>query len=344
MVPNSADRCHLNKRQKGWLYLPFCAFLVLMILTPWKIVNGQNPTNLAVIPTSSNVVTNNTINSQLYITSGNNINAFDVIVTYDSTILTLQSWSHGGYLSNLMNVVVSNTPGRLQVVATQIATPGVTGDGILLNLVFRGSANGISPVTISKAELATSQNIKVFPSLQHGSILVHSDPATTPSRTVTGSFTLQGQINAAGIPVEFGYGQTHWLGPYSGTTSALSPNFSLANVAEDTYPVTISLPRYLDLPEYLSKKFTVSGSSTVMPPLLLHGGNAVWQDCVADVCVPNTIIDAADVSLVGAQYLQSGPDLDGDVNYSGRVDIFDLAMVGANYGLTSKDVYATWLP
>ena len=81
-----------------------------------------------------------------------------------------------------------------------------------------------------------------------------------------------------------------------------------------------------------------------MPPLMLYGGNAVWQDCLDDVCIPNNIIDAADVSLVGAQYLQSGPDLDGDVNYSGRVDIFDLAMVGANYGLTSKDVYATWLP
>ena len=211
------------------------------------------------------------------------------------------------------------------------------------NLVFRGNAIGISPVTISTAAFS-GNGIKTYPTLQHGSILVHSDPATTPSRTVTGSFTLQGQPNAAGIPVAFGSAKTNWLGPYSAITSALSPNFSLPNVAEDTYPVTISLPRYLSVHEGLSKKFTVSSTSTIMPPLMLYGGNAVWQDCVADVCSPNNIIDAADVSLVGAQYLQSGSDLDGDVNYSGRVDIFDLAMVGANYGLTSKDVYATWLP
>ena len=242
-----------------------------------------------------------------------------------------------------MNVVVQNNPGSLHIVATQLAQPEVSGDGTLLNLIFEGKSAGISAISITTGIFSDSQGIKTYPTLQFGSVLVHSDPASVPSRTVTGSFSLQGQTNASGIPVTFSLGETHWLGPYSGLTSAGSPNLSLPNVAEDTYPITISLPRYLNVHEGLSKGFIVSSTSTVMPPLMLYGGNAVWRTWVDGAWQPDNIINAADVSLVGAQYLQSGPDLDGDVNYSGRVDIFDLAMVGANYGLTSKDVYATWL-
>ena len=34
---------------------------------------------------------------------------------------------------------------------------------------------------------------------------------------------------------------------------------------------------------------------------------------------------------------------DADVNFSGKVDIFDLALVGGNFDLTSADVYEDWL-
>ncbi len=305
---------------------------------------AQNQTDLAVSPFASEIILNNNSPISLVITDGVNVNAFDVEVTYDPSVVTVLSFSPGPYLSNLLKYYESNQPGRLRVGYTQAARPGVSGSGVLLIINFKGTGNGLSPISITFAGLYSPTGYETLPTLQHGTLLVHADPTTTPSHTVTGSFALQGQPNAAGIPIEFGYGQNTWLGPYSGTTSALSPNFSLPNVAEDTYPVTISLPRYLNVHADLSKKFTASSSSTVIPPLLLRGGNAVWQDCVDNVCTPNNIIDAADVSLVGAQYLQSGSDLDGDVNYSDRVDIFDLAMVGANYGLTSKDVFSTWLP
>jgi len=50
-----------------------------------------------------------------------------------------------------------------------------------------------------------------------------------------------------------------------------------------------------------------------------------------------------DASLVGAQWgsMLGG---DGDVNFSDKVDIFDLAIVGGNYTLTSAVVYAAWVP
>ena len=35
---------------------------------------------------------------------------------------------------------------------------------------------------------------------------------------------------------------------------------------------------------------------------------------------------------------------DADINNDGKVDIFDLAMVAGNYGLTSALAYGEWLP
>jgi hypothetical protein len=36
--------------------------------------------------------------------------------------------------------------------------------------------------------------------------------------------------------------------------------------------------------------------------------------------------------------------VDGDVNFDGKVNIQDLALVGGNYRLTSADVYGSWVP
>ena len=318
-------------------------FGLLFSLLFYKDVFAQTSTKLAVNPAAGDTAINSNVTISLLVTNGVNIAGFDVTITYDPSIVQYVSYSYGGYLDSPSKVYLDPKPGIFRLVATQVAKPDVSGDGNLLNLVFNGNTIGISPITLTRVEFADSQGVSTFPEVQSGSILVHSDPASVPSRTVTGSFSLQGQTNASGIPVTFSLGETHLLGPYTGLTSAGSPNLSLPNVAEDTYRVTISLPRYLNVHEGLSKGFIVSSTSTVMPPLMLYGGNAVWRTWVDGAWQPDNIINAADVSLVGAQYLQSGPDLDGDVNYSGRVDIFDLAMVGANYGLTSKDVYATWL-
>ena len=317
--------------------------IIVFVVSSPQTVFGQSGTLVLVEPDSRTVTKNQIFVIQINIENGISVSGFDIQLTYDPAILSFQSHSAGTYLSNLYTVVKRIEPGFVQLVMVQIARPEVNGDGTLLTLTFEGISNGISLIQLNHVELADSQGATAFPIVANGSILVHSDPASVPTRTVTGSFSLQGQSNASGIPVEFGYGQTHWLGPYSGLTTSGTPNLSLPNVAEDTYPVTISLPRYLNVHEGLSKGFIVSSTSTVMPPLMLYGGNAVWRTWVDGAWQPDNIINAADVSLVGAQYLQSGPDLDGDVNYSGRVDIFDLAMVGANYGLTSKDVYATWL-
>ena len=59
--------------------------------------------------------------------------------------------------------------------------------------------------------------------------------------------------------------------------------------------------------------------------------------------VKNNAIDISDASLVGTYYNIAG-DNDADANFDETVNIFDLAMVGGNYGLTSGTAYASWTP
>ena len=336
----------LNTKHQIKIGFTICWYLILSVtvgLFSISDVLAQSQTVLSVQPPVTQIVNGSNTTININIENAVNLNSYEVEITYDPEILTLLSWQDGPFLSSIWHPSVVDTPGVIRIASVQLNQPAKNGSGTLLFFTFHGKANGDSPISFTYGEIIDKDLIRVFPSRSNGSILVHSDPASVPTRAVTGSFSLQGQSNASGVPVEFGYGQTHWLGPYSSLTTSGTPNLSLPNVAEDTYPITISLPRYLNVHEGLSKGFIVSSTSTVMPPLMLYGGNAVWRTWVDGAWQPDNIINAADVSLVGAQYLQSGPDLDGDVNYSGRVDIFDLAMVGANYGLTSKDVYATWL-
>src|SRR3990172_4959646 len=155
--------------------LTLLVFVQLFSLTflPNGYVKAQATTTLSVLPVENEIIHNTTKTITVFVNSGININAFDITILYDQSILSLVTWSHGDYLSNISNVLLSNTPGSLRAVATQLATLPVSGDGIFLNLEFRGNANGPSPITISNAALS-GNGIKTYPTLQSGSILVHS--------------------------------------------------------------------------------------------------------------------------------------------------------------------------
>lgn len=299
---------------------------------------------LAVTPAAADVVLGNTRVLSLYLTGGVNVNAFDVTVTYDSSLVSLVSWAYGGYLSNLWKVYESNTPGSLRLAAAQLATPGVTGSGSLLNLTFRGNVNGISAVTITAAQLADPLGASTYPTRQNGTLWIHADPALYSTFTLTGNLTLQGAASSAGVGLNLGYGTLNWFGPYSTVTGSGSPNINLAGVYQDTYRLTTAQARYLNLTAALNKTKSVAAGSTALNPLLLRGGNAVWQEQVGGVWVQNNVIDALDLALVTGQYGTSGAGLSGDVNADGRVDFFDLVLVAGNYGLTSETAYQAWTP
>lgn len=153
-------------------------------------VLAQGGTVLAVDPAQSSVEVNGQREIHLLVTGADNLNAFDVQVEYDSGLLTLVKWEFGDLLSNLAVVKRDDLPGSFRLVATQLATPGVSGDGVLLKLFFSGKQTGTSAITITKAEFARSEGGLSLPELRHGSMtIIPAQPTATATATATATRT-----------------------------------------------------------------------------------------------------------------------------------------------------------
>ena len=81
----------------------------------------------------------------------------------------------------------------------------------------------------------------------------------------------------------------------------------------------------------------MSRNVTITAPLTLISGNANWSD---------NVIDVVDASLLSNKYggdVSTQGDTDADVDFSLKVGLSDLAIVGSNYGKSSAVNY-TWMP
>jgi hypothetical protein len=324
-------------KRPWWGFLLLLVVLIILLTTAKVLAQNDGPA-LSVVPTTSDVVLNgnNSVNVNLYLSDAVAINAFDVIVTYDSAIVSLDSYDYDDYLISPYCLIQSNNPGELRLVCTQINQPGVNGDGNLLNLTFNGLSAGLTSIRITKAELADEENDLILPSLQHGTLRAYYEIP------LSGTVTLQGQTAGDGVTVSLDAGIIFQMGPYSAVSQDLTgANVDFGTVVGDTYGITAAFPRYIALTQDLGRTVTISPDKTALNPLRLLSGNAVWTD---------NVIDELDVALVRAEYLKTindlgeGESLDGDVNYDGVVDLQDLALVGGNYGLSSADAYDDWVP
>ena len=151
--------------------------------------------------------------------------------------------------------------------------------------------------------------------------------------SVIGTVSMQGRTARRGAPMTFTGSP---FGPYTATSiEQISNNLVWTNVAEGTYLITTNQPRYLNVTSDLNITVAISATKTSIAPLELKGGNAFYAD---------NIINTGDASLVGGQYGGTGSTLNGDVNFDGRVNIQDLAIVGGNFYLTSANAYGSWVP
>jgi len=153
-------------------------------------VLAQGTTMVRVDPASAEIQPGENLTINLQVLGGEQVNAYDVTITYDPAIVELKSWAQGGYLSNTAQVYKAVEPGRLRLVFTQLATPAVSGDGILLSLVFAGAAAGTSSISIERLDFADSQGNLVNPRLESGSLTVLAAPTRTPTVTLGPTSTL----------------------------------------------------------------------------------------------------------------------------------------------------------
>ncbi len=157
---------------------------------------------------------------------------------------------------------------------------------------------------------------------------------------ITGTFTMQGNLNRGGIPVTLTWTGTGWTYAASANTvDELVNNFQVTVTYGGGYRITTNQPRYLNLTTASNKTITVDGVET-LAALMLRGGNVVNADTSLDK------IDLSDAGLIGGVYGSSGdPSLTpADANFDGRVNILDLALVGGNYLMESATAYSGWVP
>ncbi len=189
----------MRRRPRFGLTLLLLISLLLAGLT--LPVLAQGGTILAVDPAQTSVEVNGQREISLLVTDADNLNAFDVQVEYNGNLLTLVKWEFGDLLSNLAVVKRDDLPGSFRLVATQLATPGVSGDGVLFKLTFKGKLEGSSTITITKAEFARSEGGLSLPELENGNInVIPAQPTAVPTQTATATATLAPTATATLAP------------------------------------------------------------------------------------------------------------------------------------------------
>lgn len=152
-------------------------------------VQAQNETILNIEPADVVLDLDSSTTVTVKVINGSNLNAYDITISYEPGILNLESWSHGSYMSNLAVLINENQPGKLHLVVIQLARPGVSGSGTLLNLTFKGIQTGTSEIYIEHAEFATSSSELVIPRANSGVITVSLPVTLTPTFTITPTAT-----------------------------------------------------------------------------------------------------------------------------------------------------------
>jgi hypothetical protein len=157
------------------------------------------------------------------------------------------------------------------------------------------------------------------------------EPATP---TITGTISMQGQINRGGVITELW--QSGELKYSTSSIDQITNNASMS-VLEGLYDLIFEKAGYLDMTLDLGKSATFTTMATTLNSIELKGGDA--ND--------DNVIDISDASIIGADYGTVGRDEPGyfsDINSSGSVDIFDLALMAGNFDLTSAIAYGSWTP
>jgi len=162
-------------------------FFLVILATLFTVVEvkAQSGTQAAISPPAANIPVGSTTTVGVNIYGGEDLNAFDLTITYDPTVVSLESYSAGNYMSNLVRFFENKTADSLRVAYVQLDAPGANGDGLLLSLVFKGLTTGSSSITIQSIVLANKSDKKISPSIQNGVINVGLVASNTPTPTAT---------------------------------------------------------------------------------------------------------------------------------------------------------------
>ncbi|MCC7358804.1 MAG: right-handed parallel beta-helix repeat-containing protein [Anaerolineales bacterium] len=266
-----------------------------------------------------------------------NVTGLDFDLEFDETklqvtsIITNANFTQAG-LCAVSSVSSANSSGIISFCGSN--TSEVDGAAVtVVQVVFQGLASGVSPLDFDATDdqfgmspgYGSSNNIYAA-ALTDGSVTI------LDATSATGRIDLQGRANDSGAVLTFAVGNTQGYGPYPFSTSDAWGAISAAGVVQDTYNITVSMARYLDVTLASGKSKVVGATPATLADLVLFGGDANDDDA----------INIGDASIIGAQYGTVGSN--GDINADGTVNLLDLVLMGGNFDKTSAMAYSSWTP
>ncbi|MBN2551070.1 MAG: right-handed parallel beta-helix repeat-containing protein, partial [Anaerolineales bacterium] len=261
----------------------------------------------------------------------------DFDLAFNRTLLSVVSITNSGLFTQALPGCALSTPAEANASGV-ISFCGqsfseINGAALdVYTVVFQGVAPGVSPLAFD----ATDDQFAMAPPYG-GSTNVYAAALTDGSVEVFDAFTISGRIDLQGRPndtgavMSFGIGLNQGYGPFVFSTSDYWGAISATGVVEDTYGITVSMARYLDVTIASAKSALIDAART-LATLVLFGGDANDDD----------IIDLGDATILGGQYGTPGPN--GDINNDGIVNLQDLVLVGGNYLKATASAYAGWTP
>ena len=199
---SQAMRMSFLSKAAFWL----CISLLFQASLPAAPVSAQTNTSVSVQPVSSLMYSSCADVYRIMVNNVTNLYAFDVIINFDPAILQVLDMNssvdgiqvrQGSFLENGYMILnkVDNTTGTVRFAATQVnpQTPK-SGSGVLLEILFTGMAQGISPITIVNPQLAISDGTLAPVNIIDGSLQVNAYSAgdvcpVTVTPTLTSTIT-----------------------------------------------------------------------------------------------------------------------------------------------------------
>jgi hypothetical protein len=146
--------------------------------------DAASAATIMIEPTLSTTFVGGAINVTVQVTDVTDLYAYQFDVSFDPTVLSTTDVSEGGLLPSgggtfFFPGAIDNVLGTLTLTSGSLEgpVPGVSGSGILANIVFTGVGFGASPVTLSNVVLLDSAGRDIAATtIQNGSVTVIPEP------------------------------------------------------------------------------------------------------------------------------------------------------------------------
>ena len=321
------------KGKKLMLALVVATLMALPLVSVFAAVPGDPDTTVAVTDASMNIGAEATSEIRVSIvndmTGPVELRGVEVHLTFNPAIVEVVSVTPSAALFNgtlqIGQNQFDNGAGTIDfAVAQSGGTPVFNAtDAAIATITWRGLASG---------ETAVAGNALMSDPEGYAITVDTSVPGTVVVDElvgcIIGSVQLQGRYDHSGATV---VAEKGGVVVASATTDAFG-NFTLENLAPDTYEVYARMYGYLDSLKGSGVQVVAGAECTDIGATKLLGGDVAPQP------EPDNTIDINDISYIAFRF--RGADMSADVNGDSVVNILDLTMAAANFGRTGPTLWS----